>query len=74
MVVVTDAAADIAHALALEGATVVIVAATPEATAGAGLLAREVEVAGGRSAVFTGDVATDEGRAALTEMLDELFS
>jgi NAD(P)-dependent dehydrogenase (short-subunit alcohol dehydrogenase family) len=74
VVVVSVDAADVAHALALEGATVVIVAVTPEANDRAGALAREVEAAGGRVAVFTGDVAADEGRAALVEMLDELFS
>jgi NAD(P)-dependent dehydrogenase (short-subunit alcohol dehydrogenase family) len=74
VVVVTVDAADVAHALAREGATVVIVAVAPEANARAGVLAREVEAAGGRVAVFTGDAGTDEGRAALTEMLDELFS
>jgi hypothetical protein len=73
VVVVTVDAADVAHALAVEGATVVIVAATPDATTPAGVLARELEAGGGRVAVFTGDAGTDEGRAALTEMLDELF-
>ncbi len=74
MVVVTVDAADVAHALAREGATVVIVAATPDAQRRAGALANEIDAAGGRAAVFTGDAATDVGRAALTEMLDELFS
>jgi len=74
VVVVTVDGADVAHALAEAGATVVIVAPTPEANTRAGVLVSEVEAAGGHAAVFSGDAATDVGRAALTEMLDELFS
>jgi NAD(P)-dependent dehydrogenase (short-subunit alcohol dehydrogenase family) len=71
--VVTVDAADLARALAQEGAIVVIVAATPETSAPAGALAREIEGVGARTAVFMDDPATDEGRAALIEMLSELF-
>ncbi len=67
-------APEIAGALAGDGATVVLVATTADARARAGALASELERAGGRAAVFTGDVTTDEGRAALAEMLDELFA
>jgi hypothetical protein len=71
--VVTVDAADVARALAHEGAIVVIIAATPEESARAGALAREIEADGARVAVFTGDAAGERGRAALLEMLDELF-
>jgi NAD(P)-dependent dehydrogenase (short-subunit alcohol dehydrogenase family) len=70
VVIVTAAAADAARTLAEEGAAVVLVGAD----AGAGELADEIEQAGGRAAVFAGDLTVDDGRAALTEMVDELFS
>jgi hypothetical protein len=38
-----------------------------------GRLAEELETEGRRVAVFIGDPATDEDRAALREMLTELF-
>lgn len=39
-----------------------------------GKVARELEQDGDRAAVFVDDVTTAEGRAALREMIDELFS
>jgi hypothetical protein len=38
-----------------------------------GTVAQEIEASGRRAAVFVGDVTTAEGRAALHEMLGELF-
>jgi NAD(P)-dependent dehydrogenase (short-subunit alcohol dehydrogenase family) len=52
------------------GATVVIAGANAEA---AGALASHIEAAGGRAAVFTGDLTRDSDRAALAELLAELF-
>lgn len=70
MVVVSAAERDIAHALARDGAAVVI---TGDAAA-AGALAGEIEEAGGRACVFTGDLTRADERAALAEMLAELFA
>jgi hypothetical protein len=39
----------------------------------AGELAGEIEQAGGRASVFAGDARRDDDRAALAEMLAELF-
>ena len=39
-----------------------------------GKVARELEDAGDRAAVFVDDVSSAEGRAALREMIDELFA
>ena len=39
----------------------------------AGAVAGEIEQAGGRASVFAGDVTRDDDRAALAEMLTELF-
>ena len=39
-----------------------------------GKVARELEAAGDRAAVFVDDVSSPEGRAALREMIDELFA
>ncbi len=39
-----------------------------------GTVARELEDAGDRAAVFVDDVSSPEGRAALREMIHELFS
>jgi NAD(P)-dependent dehydrogenase (short-subunit alcohol dehydrogenase family) len=69
-VVVDPRATDVALAMARYGATVVI--AGPDADA-AGTLAGQVEAVGGRAAVFTGDLTRDGDRAALTELLSELF-
>lgn len=60
---------DVARVLASEGAAVVIVGDA----AAAGALVGEVEEAGGRASVFAGDVTRDDDRAALAEMLAELF-
>lgn len=62
--------ADVALAVAADGATVVVAGTDAEA---AGALAAQVEAAGGRAAVFTGDPARDADRAALGELLAELF-
>jgi NAD(P)-dependent dehydrogenase (short-subunit alcohol dehydrogenase family) len=69
-VVVDPRATDVALAMARYGATVVI--AGPDADA-AGTLAEQVEAGGGRAAVLTGDLTRDGDRAALTELLSELF-
>ena len=39
-----------------------------------GHVAREHDDAGDRAAVFVDDVSSPEGRAALREMIDELFA
>lgn len=70
VVVVAADAPGAARALAEEGAAVVIVGTG----AAAGDLAAEIERAGGRVAVFAGDPAADPDRAALAEMVDELFA
>jgi 3-oxoacyl-[acyl-carrier protein] reductase len=70
VVIVAAAAADAARTLAEEGAAVVLVGAD----AGAGAVASEIEQAGGRAAVFAGDLAVDDDRAVLAEMVEELFS
>jgi hypothetical protein len=69
VVVVSAAEPDAARALAGEGAAVVIVGEAGVA----GALAGEIEEAGGRACVFAGDVGGDEDRAALAEMVAELF-
>jgi hypothetical protein len=69
-VVVDPRATDVALAMARYGATVVIAGADAQA---AGTLAGQVEGLGGRAAVFTGDLARDGDRAALAELLSELF-
>jgi NAD(P)-dependent dehydrogenase (short-subunit alcohol dehydrogenase family) len=71
VVVVDPDATDVALAVARDGATVVIAGADAEA---AGVLASHVEGAGGRAAVFTGDLTRDSDRTALAELLDELFA
>jgi NAD(P)-dependent dehydrogenase (short-subunit alcohol dehydrogenase family) len=70
VVVVTAGSTDAAIALAAEGATVVV--ADTDAHA-AGALAARIAAIGGRAAVFTGDLASADARAALAELLDELF-
>jgi NAD(P)-dependent dehydrogenase (short-subunit alcohol dehydrogenase family) len=50
----------------------VVVLAGPDAEA-LGMVARELEDAGRRAAVFVGDVTDPAARAALHEMLNELF-
>jgi NAD(P)-dependent dehydrogenase (short-subunit alcohol dehydrogenase family) len=70
VVVVSADVAVAARALTEEGAAVVLVGAA----AGTGELAAEIEHAGGRVAVFAGDLGHDTDRAALAEMVDELFA
>ncbi|MFI5054408.1 MAG: hypothetical protein ACHQDE_08615 [Acidimicrobiia bacterium] len=54
-------------------AVVVLVGRDTDADA-LGTVARELEEAGRRAAVFVGDVTDPAGRAALQEMLHELFA
>jgi NAD(P)-dependent dehydrogenase (short-subunit alcohol dehydrogenase family) len=74
VVVVTDAdgdrGADLARAMAKLDAAVVVTGSDTEALAA---LATELGSAGTRVAVLVDDVATDAGRAALVEMVNELF-
>jgi NADP-dependent 3-hydroxy acid dehydrogenase YdfG len=74
VVVVTDAdgtrGGDIARALATLHAAIVIAGVDADAL---GALAAELGSAGARVAVLVDDVATDVGRAALIEMVSELF-
>ncbi|HEX6311187.1 MAG TPA: hypothetical protein VF152_06140 [Acidimicrobiia bacterium] len=69
VVVVSAREGAAARVLAAEGATIVIVGAADAA----GALAAEVERTGGRACVFTGDLGDAAERAALAEMLTELF-
>ncbi len=75
VVVVTDAdherGAAIARALATVRAAVVVAGDDADAL---GALAAEIGAAGARVAVLVDDVATDAGRAALVEMVNELFA
>ena len=72
-VVVTDDAG-VARAVATDGATVVLVGIDAEAL---GAVAAEVTTLGGRAAVLVGALDDTAGgaatRAALAELLDELF-
>jgi NAD(P)-dependent dehydrogenase (short-subunit alcohol dehydrogenase family) len=74
VVVVTDAdgdrGADLARAMAKLDAAVVVAGSDTDALA---LLAAELGAAGTRVAVLADDVATEAGRAALVEMVNELF-
>lgn len=70
-VLVVDAASiDVAVAAASDGAAVVV---ADHDAAAAGATAARVRDAGGQAAVFAGDLTRPGDRAALTEMLDELF-
>lgn len=75
VVVVTDAdherGAALARALATVRAAVVVAG---EDTDALGALAAEIGAAGARVAVLVDDVCTDAGRAALIEMVNELFA
>lgn len=71
VVVVSADALDAAHALAREGAAVVILGGDGPA---AGAAAAAIEQSGGRAAVFAGDLRRNADRAALAEMVDELFA
>jgi NAD(P)-dependent dehydrogenase (short-subunit alcohol dehydrogenase family) len=74
VVVVTDAdgdrGADLARALAKLDAAVVVAGSD---TAALAALATELGSTGSRVAVLVDDVATEAGRAALVEMVNELF-
>jgi NADP-dependent 3-hydroxy acid dehydrogenase YdfG len=74
VVVVTDAdgarGADLARAMAKLDAAVVVAGSDTEALA---VLAAELGTTGTRVAVLVDDVATDAGRAALVELVNELF-
>jgi 3-oxoacyl-[acyl-carrier protein] reductase len=70
VVVIGADAAGPARALAAEGAAVVLAGAD---SAALGALAGEIAAAGGRAVVFAGDSQDVDGRAALCEMVDELF-
>jgi hypothetical protein len=52
---------------------VVVLTGTEAEAASLGATARSLEEAGHRTVVFVGDVGTDAGRAALFELLGELF-
>jgi hypothetical protein len=52
---------------------VVVLVGSEDAADALGAVAREVEAHGRRAAVFVGDMTDPEARAALHEMLDELF-
>lgn len=52
---------------------VVVLTGTEEQAEALGATARGLETAGHRTVVFVGDVTTDLGRAALLELLAELF-
>jgi len=75
VVVVRATEADVARALSADGAAVVLLAVPQDDgdAARAGALAREIVDGGGRAVVFVGDAAAEEGRAALAEMISELF-
>jgi hypothetical protein len=74
VVVVADAdgerGAQLARAMAAVHAIVVLAGADAGAL---GALASELSGAGARVAVFTGDAASETGRAALVELVQELF-
>jgi NAD(P)-dependent dehydrogenase (short-subunit alcohol dehydrogenase family) len=74
VVVVTDAdgerGAGLARAMVKLGAAVVVVGSDTDALA---TLAAELGSTGARVAVLVDDVATEAGRAALVEMVNELF-
>ena len=67
---VTADAADTARTLAAEGVAVILVGADEEA----GRVVADIERSGGRAAAFVGDLGNEDDRAALAEMLDELFT
>jgi hypothetical protein len=53
---------------------VVVLVGTEAEAEGLGRAARELEAEGTRVAVFVGDVTASDGRAALRELVAELFS
>jgi NADP-dependent 3-hydroxy acid dehydrogenase YdfG len=74
VVVITDAdaarGAALARSMAALGAAVVL---TGRDADGLGVLAAELVAVGARVAVFVDDAATEAGKAALIEMVGELF-
>jgi hypothetical protein len=56
------------------GDAVVVVVAAPADAARAGETVQAVEASGRRAALFLGDPRFEDDRAALLEMLDELFA
>jgi hypothetical protein len=56
------------------GDAVVVIVATPADAARAGETVQAVEASGRRAALFLGDPRQEDDRAALLEMVDELFS
>jgi NADP-dependent 3-hydroxy acid dehydrogenase YdfG len=68
--VVITGDAQVARAVAVDGATVVLVGT--DATA-LGALVAEVQELGGRAAVVLGELTDDATRATLAEMVTELF-
>ena len=69
VVVVSVDAAATARALSAEGAAIVVVGPAEDA----GRVVADLSESGGRAAVFAGDLDREADRAALAEMLDELF-
>lgn len=66
----TEPGAGMARSVADAGATVVVCGSSAAAL---GTLAAELGAAGARAAVFAGDPSRDADRAALAEMVAELF-
>jgi hypothetical protein len=52
---------------------VVVLTGTDDEAAALGATARDLEATGHRTVVFVGDLTTDSARAALQELLAELF-
>ena len=52
---------------------IVVLTGAEEQAAALGATARDLEASGHRTVVFLGDLTTDGGRAALRELLAELF-
>ncbi len=71
VVVVVSPSVAVASALADEGAVIVLVGTD---SAELGEVARVVADAGGRAAVFVGDPGEPADRAALAELLAEVFA
>lgn len=61
---------EVARSLATEGVIVVVVGRDAGEV---GSIVASITEAGGRAAAFVGDPAVDTERAALVEMVDELF-
>ena len=68
--VVVTGDANVAHAVAVDGATVVLVGTDAAALGG---VVDQVQALGGRAAVLVGDLTDPVTRATLSELLAELF-